>query len=149
MVGPWIHALFGRRKRLSDIEFLAIKEFDGKLVENEGFLSAAGDLATLTASAGKDMYLAEAKLSVSIDAASVLEQSIISLVVNGIVRETYESTMQSLGTSSDNYEFAVKGVKVSSGQIIKLEADFVDATTLQIEAVMVLFEENEGASPIR
>ena len=49
-------------KTLSDIEFLAKKEFDGKLRTAEGNVTAAGDIATLTANSGKDMYLATAKV---------------------------------------------------------------------------------------
>ena len=54
MVFPWIP--FGKGgKRLSDIEYLSIKEFDGKLTTAEGTVSATGDVASITA--GSKIYI--------------------------------------------------------------------------------------------
>ncbi len=66
MVGPWIHALWKRGRRLSDIEYLSIKEFDGKTRQVDGTATATGTLATITAGASpnKDMYLSGAKISI-------------------------------------------------------------------------------------
>ena len=40
---------------MSDIQFLAVKEFDGKLVHAEVNQASTGDGATLTAASGKDL----------------------------------------------------------------------------------------------
>jgi len=67
MVGPWITFVLPRRRRVSDIEYLATIESgngpgNSTLRTDEGFLSATGDLATLTAAASKDLYLASGKV---------------------------------------------------------------------------------------
>ena len=59
MVFPWIPFLFGAKKRLSDIEYLSIKEFDGKRVDVDNSMSlndtsTETDLVTQTASSGKE-----------------------------------------------------------------------------------------------
>jgi len=130
-----------------DLSFLARKEFESALFTVEGGRSATGDLVTRTAPVGKDMYLASAKISVSLDEASVIDRLVVTLNVNGTVIETYEATLHSNGTSSDNYEFAVKGVKVLAGEIIKLEVTAIDTATIQIEGIMVLFDVDTGVDP--
>jgi len=147
MVGPWIAFLRKRAGgRLSDIEFLAIKAFGGKLVKNEGFLSATGDLATLTASSGKDMYLARAKVTfysrVS-NPSSVGDK--IELKVNGTVVETtgYSMLTNAIETS---YEFKNIGHKVAATQIIKLEVTVL-ATDTDVEGFIECFEETTGETP--
>ena len=151
MVGPWIHALFGRKKRLSDIEYLAIKEFGGKIKTDEGFLSAAGDLATLTASAGKDMYLASAKVTFFANtvasAAAIADEVVLKL--NGTVIETTKVTWDNAtdgGILSFAYEFKNIGRKVTTSQIIKLEVITLDGDT-DVEGFIECFEETTGESP--
>ena len=68
MVFPWIP--FGKGgKKLSDIEFLSIKEFDGKLVTNvsEQLDGGTGNAAALTASGGKDLYLVKGSILITQD----------------------------------------------------------------------------------
>ena len=148
---PWIPFLFGVRKRLSDIEYLSIKEFDGKLVKNEGTLSATGDLATLTASSGKDMYLATAKVNVWINADNFNTQIVqIELKANGTVIETFNASFEastSLLTGGNvPYTFNIKGVKVAATQIIKLEVISIGAN-IDANGQLTCIEETTGDSP--
>ena len=143
MVFPWISFLKeGGKKRLSDIEYLAIKEFGGKLVQNDGTKTTTGDLATLTASVGKDMYLAKAK--VNINASGVSNASVtIQLKVNAVVIEEYQTEV--LADTGDKYEFTSVGFKVAATQIIKLEVTAVSG--MNVEGQLICFEETTGESP--
>ena len=151
MVGPWIHALFGRRKRLSDIEYLSIKEFDSKLVTNTGQQAdgGTGNAATLTASSGKDLYLAKAQATVRTDTATTIILAEITLVVNGVIKDRWEysnTTSTTSGQTSQPHDFAVQGVKVAATQTIILDvvASNVD---FDITGTLVGFEETTGESP--
>ena len=144
----------GRAVAGGDLAFLVKKEFDGKLREDEGTLSATGDIATLTATAGKDMYLAEAKVNARTETNSANGTIIIELKINGVVKETYAVELNSLqattggaGSSVSTYAFAVKGIKVAATQIIKLEATVVDAG-VEVSGSIVVFEENTGGNPL-
>jgi len=104
MVFPWISFLQERKKRLSDIEYLAIKEFGGKLVKNEGFLSATGTLATLTAASGKDMYIARAKVvfykNTAGSTVSIADK--VELQINGTAVETATFSHESEDVTPDH-----------------------------------------------
>ena len=149
----WFQGIKGKRGRLSDIEFLAKKEFDGKLVKNEGFLSTTGDLATLTASSGKDMYIARAKvivyINISTSAGSVADE--IVLKINNVIVETAKATIEaSTGGSGVNtfaYEFKNIGHKVAATQIIKLQVITLDTQT-DVEGFIECFEETTGETPV-
>jgi len=155
MVFPWVQFLKkGGAGRLSDIEYLAIKEFDGKLVKNEGFLSATGTLATLTASAGKDMYVASAKvifyLNVAGGATAIADK--VELQINGTVVETATSSQEHTGATSESgiaawsYEFKNIGYKVTESQVIKLEVITLDSE-VDVEGYVQCIEETTGESP--
>jgi len=155
MVFPWISFLQERKKRLSDIEYLAIKEFDGKLRTTEGTLSVTGDLATLTANSGKDMYLAKAKVNCRLENTNAgSEIAVIELKagVSGseVVKATWACQLNAgtggEGTSETSYEFVVSGIKVAASQIIKLEVITLD-TLIEANGELVVFEETTGESP--
>ena len=89
MVFPW--ALFlkesGRRK-LSDIEYLSIKDFGGKRVDVYTETSVVNtatetDICTQTANTDKDMYLAKAQADGTASASTATDQCTIRLYVNG------------------------------------------------------------------
>jgi len=140
------------RGKLSDIEFLAIKEFGGKLRSAEGSVTAAGDIASLTANTGKDMYFASANVTFALEDVSnnsaVLDD--VVLKINGTIIETVVSTLEAVtskgSTSVFTYQFRNIGHKVAAGQIIKIEAITVDTDT-RIEGFIECFEENTGTSP--
>ena len=146
-------SLKGKRARLSDIEFLAKKEFDGKLVTNEGTLSVTGDLATLTANTGKDMYIARAKVTFYSNAgstsASFADQAVLR--INGVIVETarfgFVRSGGGDGVLSYDYEFKNIGQKVTATQIIKLEVITLDTET-DIEGFIECFEETTGETPV-
>jgi len=142
---PWLVFLKESGKRLSDIEFLSIKEFDGKIVSNEGSRTTTGDLATLTASSGKDMYLAKAKIVANVTDASNTDLD-IELKVNGVIKETCKIDLINSGTTSFEYEFAITGLKVAATQIIKLEVITITAIS-EVSGVLECFEETTGESP--
>ncbi len=147
MVFPWIPFLKDRGgKKLSDIEFLSIKEFDGKLRSIEGFISATGDLATLTANTGKDMYLGRAKVTVWLnDISQTAVDQTCELKINGTVVETFTT---GLNTSllSRTYEFKNVGHKVAAAEIIKLQVTTSDAQ-IDWEGFIECFEETTGETP--
>lgn len=137
--------------RLSDIEFLAIKEFGNKLRSAEGNVTAAGDIAFLTANSGKDMYLASAKVTFSSNIANtgLANESIVELKINGTIIETVRhSTVMSANTGINVFEYEFKniGQKVAATQIIKIEATVLDSD-IQCEGFIECFEENTGTTP--
>jgi len=153
MVFPWVSFLKERKKRLSDIEYLAIKEFDGKLRENENNVAsgATGDLVTLTANSGKDLYLARAKCTIIPNAGNDSFTGEIVLKVNGVIFETTKWRRKGSTGAGDTgqmahvYEFVNVGQKVAATQIIKLE---VISNTLSLcEGFLSCFEETTGESP--
>ena len=159
MVFPWIHFPTilpkGGAATLSDIMFLAVKEYNGggtsKLFTDEGTLSATGDLASITASSGKDLYLAKAKVSARHETgATGTATGIVELKANGTIVATWAARLHiPTGTSANSvaeYEFAVSGIKVAATEIIKLEAVTVDAN-LEVNGELVCWEETTGADP--
>ncbi len=60
---PWVFYFRSGKKRLSDIEFLAINEFDNKLIHDlSAEFTTTGVKFTRTPASGKTFYLAKAKL---------------------------------------------------------------------------------------
>jgi len=153
MVLPWIfyQEVIGRAKKLSDIEFLSIKEFDGKLKKNEGSLTGTGTLATLTASSGKDLYIARAKVIYRpLVGIAGTENAKIELQLNGVVIETAIFNSQSATTGNGMgyapYEFKNIGHKVLATQVIKLEVTGFGGDVI-LEGFVECFEETTGESP--
>ncbi len=151
MVGPWLHSLWQRGRRLSDIEYMSIKEFDSKRVSNQVRLTTAGTGATLTAGAGKDLYLAGASVTLHIEGlANANDESVLELTANSVVIETI--TLSSEGNSSTNaatgyqVNFMAKGIKVAATQVLKIEGATIDANHA-VETFIYGFEESTGASP--
>jgi len=145
-----VSGVSGADDEMSDLQFLTIKEFEGKVRSDDGFLSANGDLATLTANTGKDMYLARAQCSFLINngSTSFAEDQIVVLKIDGVVIETARVTLGSTGLLPNNpiYEFKNIGRKVLAGEIIKLE---VTNSSGQVDnqGFIECFEEDTGTSP--
>jgi len=143
MVFPWIQFL-GKKKRLSDIEYLAIKEFDGKLVQNDAQArTTTGDLCTLTASSGKDMYIAKAKIQTNTTGANGTVT--VQLKINAVVFEEFKVSDLPVTSDTSEFEFVTLGFKVAATQIIKLEVTGI--SSLSINGQLICFEEDTGASP--
>ena len=122
------------------MSFLSKKEFDGKLRQDDGLLVAVGTLVTLTASAGKDMYLAKAKVNWETVGVGDLT---IELDVNGVVIETYEVTF--VASDVGHYEYLSSGFKVLATQIIKLEV--TSEVNGRVHGTLICFEEDTGTNP--
>ena len=155
MVGPWISYLevIGGAD-LSDIEYLAIKECDGKLRSDEGGLIILGTLADLTANTGKDMYLARAKINFiyTTTGSSGVFRSEVELRLNGSPIETARSSFSASSTSTEfatmtaEYEFKNIGQKVLAGEVISLQVTEI-GTSVFIEGFIECFEEDTGTTP--
>lgn len=134
---------------LSDIEFLSIKEFEDKVRSDEGTLSTTGDLATLTANVGKDMYIASAKVVFYVLASAFEVNNQVALKINGVTIEIARAALamgSNGGTSSIVYEFKNIGHKVTTGQIIKLEVLNLN-TDVDVVGFIECFEEDTDATP--
>lgn len=131
---------------MGDIEYLSIKEFDGKTVKDNGVLASGvtGDIATLTASGGKDMYLAVAEGSV-INAGTVLGTNRIELLINGSIVETININVDTDNIPTVTFRFKFSG-KVTTGQIIKIARPAAGSQSV-VNASLECFEEDTGASP--
>jgi len=143
---PWLVFLKESGKRLSDIEFLAIKEFDSKLVDNEAVQAATGTGATLTASSGKDLYLAGAQITIFRDTSSSWTVT-AELQANGVVLETIQSQgfVSADTLTSNTISFKAIGNKVAATQVLKIEITV--STNATTESFIQGFEETTGESP--
>lgn len=123
--------------------FLAKKEFEGKLRQADGSLTTTGDLATLTANSGKDMYLASASCTIT-----GITNGTVVLKINGVIVSTFQTGAQVSGGSGDyteSYYFPI-GFKVAATQIIKLECTALSASSA-VSGQIQCFEETTGANP--
>ena len=137
---------------MSDILYLQTKEKKGNLRNAQGSLAidTTGDLATLTAAAGKDMYLARVKAGVSLSGTSNHEGTgTIVLKVDGNVVDAWNFALVVTAgegtTSMGDHEFLV-GFKAIAGQTIKLECTIAGDEVLT-ERQLRCVEENTGVSP--
>lgn len=142
------------KKKLSDIEYLAIKEKDGKLRTNTGQQAdgGTGNAAILTAGSGKDLYLAKAQVTVRLDTTSILILGEVTLVANSVIKDRWEFSMDdSVATSAGGiltltHDFAVQGIKVATTETIVINVVTSDAV-FDIAGTLVGFEEDTGESP--
>jgi len=131
---------------LSDILVLAVKEKLGKLRSDEGFLSATGDLATLTANSGKEMYIARAQIIYFSNQTTAVNGGCeVVLKINGTIVETTNFSTDIRGPIV--YEFKNIGHKVAATEIIKLEVISLD-TPVDVEGFIECFEETTGVNPL-
>ncbi len=136
---------------MSDIEFLAIKEFDGKRVDADGTVSIGTtvetDVVTVTAGGGNDMYLGEASFHADVTNGVATSDLTARLYANGVEIET--KIWRNLATGSNiELKFITKGEKVATGQIIKITIQASSGTmTITNFGKLVLFEETTGESP--
>ena len=150
MVGPWIHALWSRGKRLSDIEYLSIKDHDGKRVDADATVTITNttelDVVTKTASSGKDMWLGGASISWSRTVTAGTPRVVFQLYINGAVDERADFVDTALGKHGE-YKFLIKGIKVAATQIIKITVDQTSSVSTLVDGKLILFEETTGESP--
>lgn len=139
---------------MSETEFLAIKEFDGKRVDVDASTTVSNtvtetDVVTQTASSGKDMYLSRAKGQMLISEATGVFDVTIKLVANGVTKGTRQYNDNAKDTEID-FDFNVIGVKVAATQIIKITVTHSSATATRnsiTSSELILFEEDTGKTP--
>lgn len=143
-----IVSLGARGRDMGDIEFLGIKEFDGKVRKNKGTKTStgAGDLVSLTANTGKDMYLAEAEISLA-GVSGTINTVQVDLVINGTVEETAVIATDLGSTTYGRYVFNLKGIKVAASQIIKLRVAAQPVTQVTVAGSLQVWEETTGETP--
>lgn len=134
---------------MSDIIVLAKKEFGGKTKYAEGAATTTGDVATLTATAGKDMYCGKAQVNFkSTSATGALGACKVELKANGVIKETIDVQLTS-GTvgnfNGEPFTFQVTGFKVAATQIIKIEV--ISISNASVEASLQCWEEDTGVDP--
>ena len=127
--------------------------FDGRLKHDEGFLSATGDLCTLTAASGKDLYLSAAKVTFFVNTINgVWLADEVVLKVNGTIVETAKASIvlvatSDSGSSTFDYEFKNLWHKVDATQILKLEVITIDADT-DVEGFIQAVEVPDTENPV-
>jgi hypothetical protein len=128
-------------------KYILQAEFDGRLKSNEGFLSATGNLATLTAASGKDLYLTSAKVHFHSNSASnATAVTEVTLDINGTIVETVKSGHNGIILVHD-YEFKNIGHSVAATEIIKLEVISIDAA-VDVEGFVQAIEVPSGENPV-
>jgi hypothetical protein len=146
---PVLGAIFKGRRKVSDIEFLAKKEFDGKLRTTEGSLATTGDIVTLTANTGKDMYKAKIKVVMTGGNNVTSDRGTVELKANGTIVETAVLAAPwdtgEGGSRTHIHEFVWAG-KVAAGQILKLECVAITSNA-NFDGIIVVFEEDTGDDP--
>lgn len=136
-----------------DMKYILQAEFDGRLKSDEGFLSATGDLATLTAESGKDLFLTAATVVFFTNTTpNVSTADEVVLKINGTIVETakYSSAVSSGsgigGLAAFRYEFKNIGHKVAATQIIKLEVITI-SSVVDVEGFVQAIEVPTGENP--
>ncbi len=130
---------------MSDIQYLAIKEFEGKVRTDENTINnVTGVTATLTANVGKDMYLAKASITLSSNSANSDNDVTGALRVNGVDIEPFKLTIVP-ENQSKTFKFSTVGLMVPAGQVIDINIALIEF--VQINAFLECWEEDTGESP--
>lgn len=129
---------------MSDLQYLAVKEFEGKVVKNNGTVTSTGTLAILTAAGGKDLYIAKAKISARSTSTGIILE--IGLSVDGITVELFTFITTSNNLSTD-YDFIIKGLKVLPTKNIQLVVNTNTSNNFNVKGVIEGWEEDTGTSP--
>lgn len=142
----------GAFRELSDIEYLAIKFFEGKRVDKRTVTTGVTtdspqDAATQTAAAGKDMYVTKATFRIQRTAISGTFTYIIKLLVNGVVVDEVDRSLSTVGVDTSG-ELQANSEKVGPAQIIKItiEKDSGGATDTYT-GKLTLWEEDTNTTP--
>jgi hypothetical protein len=159
---PWIPYLQSTRKRLSDTEFLAIKEFDSKLITVTGAIDAVNDTIEYVPATGKTFYLHEAHIvptahstSNAIEADFKVDGTVIDTVNYIIAQATHTENKGTANAGGAGWgyglgfnagKFVVKGVSLEGNSTKKIEIENVLDGGSGI-ATLVGWIETTGDSP--
>jgi len=145
---------------MGDIEYLSIKSFGGKMRDPtdanptiaEGSTVLVGTLASITANTGKDLYLAGA--SITSTGATTSNPFIVELQAEfstGVFTplETFRSNvaLSTSNTFDSTYHFEIRGVKVTTGLLLRLEITSISGIGTTIAGTIFGFDEATGATP--
>jgi len=143
------------KNSMGDIEYILKNNFNRNLKYDTASRSTTGDLATLTAGVGKDMYLIFAQINVTRTALiDSYQTGSVALSVNDVTEgfAVYAVAGSASSNSSDGtaqifmqYKFPI-GFKVSAGQTIRLRVTNAGAS-LDVSSEIQCIEVNEGESP--
>ena len=171
MVFPWIQFLSGEKKRLADIEYMAIQAFNGNVVQVSGEIDAVNDTIERIVPNGKTAYMAEAKIVITgHDAptdgggADATQRDMVEadLLIDGVKKDTTNigtaSQSSFISTSSVEHmskagfgnigdgRFNVLGLKLQGDGAKKIEIkNIVDNGTAH--ATMTMIEVDTANSP--
>ncbi len=164
---PWLVHLVGKGRRLSDIEYLAIKEFDSKLfTEISSEFTTNAVQITRTIANGKDFYLAKASLYPVVNTVvaainggagttAVNRRADVEIKYDGTVIDVLthdqetgqdDANHQGAAGASGKYETTMAGKKLVGDGVKKLELTSTN-TSGTFRCSVVGFEETSGASP--
>ena len=139
------------KKELANVVLQA--SFDGRLKSAEAQRTTTGDLVSLTAATGKDLYLTRAVADFFFDESNSSDfGSRCELKVNAVIKETdaYSGGQASSGfggSTSVAYEFKNLFHKVTAAQILKLEVTSIAVKT-RIEGFIQAVEVPTGLNPL-
>lgn len=151
---PVITFLFEREDEDFELSKIILQaSFDGRLKSNEGFRTTTGDLVSLTAATGKDLYLTRAVADFFNDESNSSDfGSKCELKANAVIKETdaYSAGQASSGfggSTSIAYEFKNLFHKVTAAQILKLQVTVIASKTA-IEGFIQAIEVPAGENPV-
>ena len=140
-----------KKSASGDIAFLVKKEFDGKLVRDDNEKDGVtGNAAILTASTGKDLYLAKAKIIVFNDNISNSGTVTVTLKLNGVIKETWaigNVAPQGVGDGILTFQFNTQGFKVAATQTITIDVTVASAI-VHVRGNLLGFEADTGVDPL-
>jgi len=157
MVFPWISFLQERKKRLSDIEYLAVQESNGNVTRTRGAINTVTSKITHTVTTGKDGYILVAKIiitdfsnSSAVRAACKIAGTTIDTTQIGVRAFTQEGPttngfgMGGWGIVGDGILHGAIGDKATAGQTIDIENTLDNGSA---DATLVVLEVDTGVSP--
>ena len=160
MVFPWIAFLKESKKRLSDLEFLAIKEYDGKLIHLiSSEFTGNGDQITYTPASGKTFYHLRSRLYPVTDTINVsanttnnrrcdveitLDGTVIDVLTHDYEQYSVGDTGQGAGVTWEHNSNIVESMDGNASKQVKLTSTNTSGT---YRVSMLGIIEDTGSSP--
>jgi len=94
---------------MSDILFMSVKEHANKKVSATGSaVTTVTNVCTLTASSGKDLYLASAQFNAKSTSTGNSATTTVVLKINTTIVETYDVKLTGASASEGEFNFSIK-----------------------------------------
>lgn len=147
MVYPPIHPFQGLagvvKEKLSDIEYMSKKQFDGKLLQADGNRTTSGVIASITPATGKTFYVAGGSCSTRM---SGTQQGRCQLRNDTVVIEEWEGSASAIPTW---FAFQTKGVSLVGNGVKTFDMNHSSIIgSPSISAMLYGFIENDADSPV-